>query len=88
MAGRSLKAALFTSYDRPDERLLAEHLLPLLLNLSREPQGEGNERQYFLVELHERLKQLHDKLVIVSSATREEPEDPQNPEADEGRAYP
>jgi hypothetical protein len=88
MAGRSLKAALFTSYDRPDGRLLAEHLLPLLLNLSREPQGEGNERQYFLVELHERLKQLHDKLVIVSSATREEPEDPQNPEADEGRAYP
>ena len=88
MAGCVLKAALFTSYDRPDGRLLAEHLLPLLLNLSREPQGEGNERQYFLVELHERLKQLHDKLVIVSSATREEPEDPQNPEADEGRAYP
>jgi hypothetical protein len=87
-AGRSLKAALFTTYDRADERLLAEHLLPLLLNLSREPQGEGTERQYFLVELHERLKQLHDKLVIVSSTAREEPEDPQNSGDGESRAYP
>lgn len=87
-AGRSLKAGLFTTYDRADGRLLAEHLLPVLLHLGREPQGEGAERQYFLVELHERLKQLHDKLVIVSSAAREEPEDPQNPEAEESRAYP
>lgn len=27
-AGSVLKAALFTTYDRADERLLAEHLLP------------------------------------------------------------
>jgi Tyrosyl-DNA phosphodiesterase len=87
-AGRSLRTGLFTTYDRADGRLLAEHLLPVLLHLGREPQGEGTERQYFLVELHERLKQLHDKLVIVSSAAREEPEDPQNPEAEESRAYP
>ena len=29
-----LKAALFTTYDRADERLLAEHVLPMLLKLS------------------------------------------------------
>jgi hypothetical protein len=85
--GRSLKAGLFTTYDRADGRLLAEHLLPVLLHLGREPQGEGTERQYFLVELHERLKQLHDKLVIVSSAAREEPEDPENPKEDSSGAY-
>lgn len=70
-----LQAALFTTYDRADERLLAEHLLPLLLRLSREPDGEGAERQYFLLELDRRLKQLHDRLVVVSSTAREEPGD-------------
>jgi Tyrosyl-DNA phosphodiesterase len=82
--GSSLKAALFTTYDRADERLLAEHLLPSLLNLNHEPECEGVEHQYFLVELDRRLKQLHDKLVVVSSAAREEPEDPQ---VDRGGAY-
>jgi Tyrosyl-DNA phosphodiesterase len=71
----SLKAALFTTYDRADERLLVEHLLPLLLNLSREPDGEGAERQYFLLELDGHLKRLHDRLVVVSSTLREEPGD-------------
>lgn len=71
----SLKAALFTTYDRADERLLVEHLLPLLLKLGREPDGEGTERQYFLLELDRRLKQLHDQLVVVSSTVREEPGD-------------
>jgi hypothetical protein len=74
-AGCWLKAALFTTYDRTDERLLVEHLLPQLLKLSREPDGEGAERQYFLLELDRRLKQLHDKLVVVSSTAREEPAD-------------
>lgn len=83
-AGSRLKAALFTTYDRPDDRLLAEHLLPLLLNLGREPDGEGSERQYFLLELDERLKQLHDRLVVISSAVREEPT---ADEADESGAY-
>jgi hypothetical protein len=68
-----LKAALLTTYDRADERLLAEHLLPLLLKLSREPDGEGVERQYFLLELDQRLKHLHDRLFVVSSTSREEP---------------
>jgi len=72
-SGCSLKAALFTTYDRADGRLLVEHILPLLLKLSREPDGEGAERQYFLLELDRRLKQLHDHLVVVSSTAREEP---------------
>lgn len=71
-SGCSLKAALLTTYDRADERLLAEHLLPLLLKLSREPEGDGTERQFFLLELDRRLKQLHDRLVVVSSTVREE----------------
>ncbi len=71
----SLKAALFTTYDHADERLLAEHLLPLLLKLNREPDGEGAERQYFLLDLDRHLKQLHDRLVVVSSTAREEPGD-------------
>jgi tyrosyl-DNA phosphodiesterase len=73
--GCSLKAALFTTYDRADDRLLVEYLLPLLLKLSREPDGEGAERQYFLLELDGRLKRLHDRLLVVSSTAREEPGD-------------
>jgi hypothetical protein len=71
--GCFLKAALFTTYDRADERLLVEHLLPVLLKLTREPEGEGAERQYFLLELDGRLKQLHDRILVVSSTSREEP---------------
>ena len=70
--GRTLKAALFTTYDRADDVLLAEHLLPYYLQISREPDGEGLERKYFLMELSERLKQLHSHLVIVSSTVQEE----------------
>lgn len=76
-----LQAALFTTYDRTDERLLAEHLLPLLLKLGREPDGEGAERQYFLLELDKCLKQLHDRLVVVSSTVREEPGDAEEGES-------
>jgi hypothetical protein len=68
----SLKPALFTTYDRADERLFVEHLLPLLFKLSREPDGEGAERQYFLLELDQRLKQLHGRIVVVSSTARDE----------------
>lgn len=77
----TLKAGLLTTYDRADERLLAEHLLPLLLKLSREPDGEGVERQYFLLDLDRRLKQLHDQLVVVSSTAREEPGDAEEGES-------
>jgi len=80
-AGCSLKAALFTTYDRADDRFLAEHVLPLFLKLNREPDGEGTERQYFLLELDHRLKQLHDKIVVVSSMTRDEPSDSEERES-------
>jgi len=73
--GCELKAALFTTYDHADERLLAENLLPLLLKLRHEAEGDGVERQCFLVELDLRLKKLHNKLVVVSSRAREEPGD-------------
>jgi len=80
----SLKAALFTTYDRAEERLLAEHMLPLFLKLNREPESDGKERQYFLLELDHRLKQLHDRIVVVSSTAREEPGDS---EENESRSY-
>lgn len=69
----TLVRALFTTYDRADERLLVEHALPLFLKLGHEPDGEGAERQYFLIELDRRLRQLHDRIVVVSSNAREEP---------------
>src|SRR5208282_5407276 len=78
--GCALKAALFTTYDKPDERLFAEHILPLFLKLNREPDGEGAERQYFLIELDRRLKQLHNKIVVVSSMARDETANSEDPE--------
>lgn len=69
----SLVRALFTTYDRADERLLVEHALPLFLKLGHEPGGEGAERQYFLIELDRRLRQMHDRIVVISSNTRDEP---------------
>lgn len=84
-SGCMLNAALLTTYNRADERLLVEHLLPVLLKVSREPGGEGAERQYFLLELDRRLKQLHDRVVVIASTAREEPEEPEEREND---AYP
>jgi Tyrosyl-DNA phosphodiesterase len=69
----TLVRALFTTYDRADERLLVEHALPLFLKLGHEPGGEGAERQYFLIELDRRLRQMHDRIVVVSSNARDEP---------------
>jgi hypothetical protein len=80
-SGCSLKGALLTTYDRPDERLLVEHLLPLLLRLSREPDGEGVERQHFILDLDHRLKHLHDRLVVISSTAHEEPTDSEETES-------
>jgi hypothetical protein len=74
--GCELKAALFTTYSRTDERFLAEHLFPTLLKLRHESAGEGVERQCFLVELDQRLKRLHNKIIVVSSTATEEPDDP------------
>ena len=69
----TLKGALFTTYDRPDEHFLVEHLLPSLLKLGYEPDSEGEDRQYFLLELDRRLKQLHNRITIISSVIRDEP---------------
>lgn len=69
----TLVRALFTTYDRPDERVLVEHALPLFLKLGHEPGGDGAERQYFLLELDRRLQQMHDRIVVISSTAREEP---------------
>jgi hypothetical protein len=44
--GCSLKAVLLTTYEPPEETLLAEHLLQLLLKLERKPEAEGPDRQY------------------------------------------
>ena len=49
--GAPLKAALLTTYDRAEERLLVEHFLPVLLKLDRRPGGDGSENKYFLLEL-------------------------------------
>jgi hypothetical protein len=69
----TLLRALFTTYDRADERLLVEHALPLFLKLDHEPGGEGAEQQYFLIELDRRLRQMHDRIVVISSNARDEP---------------
>ena len=79
--GCSLRAALLTTYDQPDERLLVEHLFPSILALNREADSEGVDRQYFLLELDQRLKQLHDRVVVVSSTTRDEETDNERTES-------
>jgi hypothetical protein len=68
----TLVRALFTTYDRADERLLVEHALSLFLKLGHEPGGDGAERQYFLIELDRRLRQMHDRIVVISSNARDD----------------
>lgn len=75
-----LKAALFTTYDQADDRFLAEHLLPVLLKIDRNPQAEGKGKQYFLLELDKKLKNLHGRLAIVSSTVKDEPGESEDPE--------
>lgn len=79
--GCTLHAALLTTYDRADERLLAEHLLPSLLGIDRDPAGEGAERECFVVELNDKLKHLHDAIAVVSSVARDEPVGIDTPDA-------
>lgn len=69
--GCALRAALFTTYDRADESLLAENVLPVLLKLKHQPYGEGAERSCFLLELDGQLKKLSAPIVVISSITRE-----------------
>lgn len=62
-----LEAALFTTYDRPDDRLLVEHLLPELLGIQRSPEAEGPERSLFFGELTRRLRELSGRLTVFAS---------------------
>ncbi len=74
-AGCSLKAALLSTYKRPDQRFVVEHLLPKLLRLNREANCDGLERQYFFLELQQRLHWLHGRLVVISSSLQPTEED-------------
>jgi len=72
--GAALLGALFTTYDRADERLLVEDVLPSLMGLKHGP-FDLTDRSFFLLELDERLKKLHDRIVVISSTLKDEPGD-------------
>lgn len=71
--GCDLTAALLTTYDRAEARLLAETLLPEWLRISQIP-GDSDEQEHkcFLFELDCKLKKLHDRIAVVSSSMRED----------------
>ncbi|MCC7015248.1 MAG: hypothetical protein IT454_22000, partial [Planctomycetes bacterium] len=66
-AGSRLKAALLTTYDRPDERFMIEHLLPPLLGIAHDPQGEGVERERFFAEVDGHLRAMRGKIAVIAS---------------------
>lgn len=66
-AGCRLSALLLTCYDRPDERFLIEHFLPMLFGLAHNPHGEGLERERFFVELTNALAALRGSAWVISS---------------------
>jgi hypothetical protein len=70
--GCTLAAGLLTTYDRAEARLLAETLLPEWLKLSHLPGDDATEQTSFALELDDRLKQLHNRIVVVSSNLREQ----------------
>jgi hypothetical protein len=72
--GCALAAALLTTYDRAEARLLAETLLPEWLALSHIPgDADALEQTSFSLELDARLKNLHNRIVVISSTVREDP---------------
>lgn len=71
--GCALAGALLTTYDRAEARLLAETLLPEWLVLSHMPgDADAQEQTSFSLELDARLKNLHNRIVVVSSTVRED----------------
>ena len=66
----ALQAALMTTFDRPDEELIVEHLLPALLRLGREFDSGGHDRNLFFAELDEGLRRLRGRIAVVSSPPR------------------
>lgn len=71
--GCALAGALLTTYDRAEARLLAETLLPEWLALSHMPgDADALEQASFSLELDARLKNLHNRIVVISSTVRED----------------
>ena len=71
--GCALAFALMTTYDRAEARLLAETLLPEWLGLNHTPgDADALEQTCFSLELDARLKNLHNRIVVVSSTLRED----------------
>ncbi|OIN90581.1 MAG: hypothetical protein AUJ20_13915 [Comamonadaceae bacterium CG1_02_60_18] len=83
--GCALAGALLTTYDRAEARLLSETLLPEWLALSH-MQGDADalEQASFSLELDARLKNLHNRIVVVSSTLREDHVEAQGAAADDG----
>ena len=69
-SGCRLQAALFTSYQRPEERFLVEHLLPALFGLTHDARGEGRERERFFMELTRALETVRGHLGVITSMPR------------------
>lgn len=83
--GCALAGALLTTYDRAEARLLAETLLPEWLALSHMPgDADSLEQASFSLELDARLKNLHNRIVVVSSTVREDHVEADVATADEG----
>jgi hypothetical protein len=83
--GCALAAALLTTYDRAEARLLAETLLPEWMGLIHVPGGSDSlEQTCFSLELDARLKNLHNRIVVVSSTLREDYAQGDATAADEG----
>jgi len=71
--GCAFAGALLTTYDRAETRLLAETLLPEWLALNHMPGDvDALEQTSFSLELDGRLKNLHNRIVVVSSTVRED----------------
>jgi hypothetical protein len=74
-ARERLHQAWMTSFERPDDTLLVEHLLPSLLGMERSLAQESGERGLFFAELDASLTALRGRFTIVSSpstGTRED----------------
>ena len=83
--GCALAAALLTTYDRAEARLLAETLLPEWMGLSHVPgDSDALEQTCFSLELDARLKNLHNRIVVVSSTLREDYAEADTAAVDEG----
>jgi hypothetical protein len=65
-----LEAAFLTTYEPPDSSLLVEELLPAWLGLEAPYSGDGPGQLRFYTELVGRLKSLHGRFVVVSSAAQ------------------